>query len=221
MGRAAASLPCSMLAQSGKFGVSETELAQAASQAGSCMSSVKMLGKAGKGSERLKQCGRQAARIKRGDAKACALLQEALDANNGGHLEARSSRLDRRRGAEGQRRRNGCICMETCSRKALEALQSRHDAGGRTGAETGRGRPDQNLTSLRARSRSNMERGGPQPVIARWKIAQIKPGAPIRCISARRGEVWSNGLAVTMPSLNALPQRRAFTCHHLTPPPSP
>lgn len=29
-----------------------------------------------------------------------------------------------------------------------------------------------------------MERGGPQPVIARWKIAQIKAGALIRCISA-------------------------------------
>lgn len=65
----------------GKVGVSETELARAASQAG--ISSVKMLGKSGEDSERLKQCGRQAARIKRGDAKACP-LQEALDANNGG-----------------------------------------------------------------------------------------------------------------------------------------
>jgi hypothetical protein len=108
-----------MLAQSGKLGVSETELARAGSQAG--ISSVKMLGKSGEDSERLKQCGRQAARIKRGDAKACP-LQEALDANNGWKHGVRFRQAPRT--AEGQQQwRTGMACA--ASKLLLERRSKR------------------------------------------------------------------------------------------------
>jgi hypothetical protein len=57
----------------GKVGVSETELARSSAQAWEWSCSWGTLGRSDLGNGRLKRCERQAARIKRGDAKACPL----------------------------------------------------------------------------------------------------------------------------------------------------